>query len=109
MSEIIAGKKDINNKIFLNYFKYQNPLFLVKDLISAEQDRNEKLVNNINDRLIDLRNSVNRKEIPENKNPEKEVKIVEIILAFNKQQKGKGIKMLYLNKCFKEYQQLLHK
>ena len=61
MSEIIAGKKDINNKIFLNYFKYQNPLFLVKDLISAEQDRNEKLVNNINDGLIDLRNSVNRK------------------------------------------------
>ena len=109
MSEIIAGKKDINNKIFLNYFKYQNPLFLVKDLISTEQDRNEKLVNNINDGLIDLRNSVNRKEIPENKNPEKEVKIVEIILAFNKQQKRKGIKMLYLNKCFKEYQQLLHK
>ena len=61
MSEIIAGKKDINNKIFLNYFRYQNPLFLVRDLISAEQDKNEKLVNNINDGLIDLRNSVNRK------------------------------------------------
>ena len=60
MSEIIAGKKDINNKIFLNYFRYQNPLFLVRDLISAEQDKNEKLVNNINDGLIDLRNSVNR-------------------------------------------------
>ena len=61
MSEIIAGKKDINNKIFLNYFRYQNPLFLVRELISAEQDKNEKLVNNINDGLIDLRNSVNRK------------------------------------------------
>ena len=61
MSEIIAGKKDINNKIFLNYFRYQNPLFLVRDLISAEQDKNEKLVNNINDGLIDLRNSVDRK------------------------------------------------
>ena len=61
MSEIIAGKKDINNKIFLNYFRYQNPLFLVRDLISAEQDKNEKLVNNINDGLTDLRNSVNRK------------------------------------------------
>ena len=60
MSEIIAGKKDINNKIFLSYFRYQNPLFLVRDLISAEQDKNEKLVNNINDGLIDLRNSVNR-------------------------------------------------
>ena len=61
MSEIIAGKKDINNKIFLNYFRYQNSLFLVRDLISAEQDKNEKLVNDINDGLIDLRNSVNRK------------------------------------------------
>ena len=27
MNEIIAYKKDINNKILLNYFKYQNPLF----------------------------------------------------------------------------------
>ena len=48
MNEIIADKKDINNGILLNYFKYQNPLFLVKDLISAKQNKNEKLVNNIN-------------------------------------------------------------
>ena len=45
----------------MNYFHYQNPLFLVKDLISAKQDKNEKIVNNINDGLIDLRKDINRK------------------------------------------------
>ena len=64
---------------------YQNPLFLVKTLISTKQDKNEKLVNNINDRLIDLRSHINRKEIPENKNLKNVVSIVENILGFNKQ------------------------
>ena len=35
MNKIIADEKDINNEMFLNYFNPQNPLFLVKDLISA--------------------------------------------------------------------------
>ena len=34
-------------------------------------------MNNINDRLIDLRNAINRKEIPANENPKKIVNIVE--------------------------------
>ena len=94
MNEIIADENDINNKMFSNHFKYLNPLFLAKDLISAEQNKNEKLVNNINNGLIDLRSDINRKEIPENENLEKVVDIVEKILYFNKQQKGKGIKIL---------------
>ena len=53
-----------------------------------------ELVNNINDGLIGLRNAINRKEIPENENPNKIVDIVEKILNFNKQQKGKGLKIL---------------
>ena len=44
MNEIIAGEKDINNEIFLNYFKFQNPWILIKGLISAKQNKNEKLV-----------------------------------------------------------------
>ena len=48
MNEITADEKDINNEIFLDYFKYQNPQFLVKDLICAKQNKNEKFVNNIN-------------------------------------------------------------
>ena len=37
MSEVIADKKDINNEMFCNYFKYQNPSFLAKDLIRAKE------------------------------------------------------------------------
>ena len=44
--------------------------------------------------MINLRNSINSKQIPENKNPKKIVNIVEKILDFNKQQKGKGVKVL---------------
>ena len=36
MNKIIADEKDINNEIFLNYFNPQDPLFLVKDFISAK-------------------------------------------------------------------------
>ena len=50
--------------------------------------------NNVNDGVIGFRNIINRKEIPENENPKKVVKIVEKMVDFNKQQKSKGIKML---------------
>ena len=77
MNKIIADKKDIRTEIFLDYFKYQNPSFFVKYLISANQNKNEKVVNSINNGLIDLRNNINRKEIPENESPKKVVNIVE--------------------------------
>ena len=90
MNEVIAGGKDIDNEIFLYYFKYHNPSFLVKGLI-IKQDKNEKLVNNINNGLNDLRNDVSRKEIPGNKNPKKAVDIVEKVPDVSKQRKGKGL------------------
>ena len=40
--------------------------------------------------MIDLRNSINVKEIPVTDNPKIVVNIVEKILDFNKQQKDKG-------------------
>ena len=80
MHEIIAKEKDVNYEIFWNYLKYQNPLLLEKDLIRATQTKNEQLVNNVNDGLIDLRSIIIRKEIPENKNPNKIVDIAEKIL-----------------------------
>ena len=50
MNQIITGEKDINNEIFLNYSKYQNLLFLVKDLTQTKQKKKRKkerkLVNN---------------------------------------------------------------
>ena len=44
--------------------------------------------------MIGLRNAINNKEISEHKNPNKLVDIVQKILDFNKQQKGKGLKIL---------------
>ena len=47
------------------------------------------IVKYVNELLIDLRNSINSKEIPENENLKKVVDNFEKILDFNKQQKGK--------------------
>ena len=67
-------------------FQYRNQSFSVKDLIRANQAKNEQLVNNIN-----LRNAIIKKEIAGNKNPNKIVHIAEKIINFNKQQKGEFI------------------
>ena len=75
----------------MDCLKYQIPLLLLKELISAKQVKNEKLVNDMNDGLIDLRNAINRKKIHKNENQEKLVNIVEKIFHFNKRQKGKGL------------------
>ena len=86
MNKCIAEEKDINDKIFWKYSKYQNPSFLTKYLIRAKQVKNKQLVNN---ELIDLRNTINKKELSENENLNKIVDIVEKIINFDKQQKGK--------------------
>ena len=41
--------------------------------------------------MIDLRNNIYRKQIPENENPKKVVNIVEENLDVNKQQRGNGL------------------
>ena len=94
MIKIIVDEKDINDEIFWYYFKYQNLSFLAKDLIRATQAKHEQIGNNVNDGLINLRNNINRKEISENEHSTKVVKIVEKIVDFNKQQKGKRIEIL---------------
>ena len=76
MHGIIADEKDINNEILLSCLNIKKPLFLVKDLISTKQNKNDKLVNNVNNRLTDLRNGINRKKILKNENPKKVVDIV---------------------------------
>ena len=94
MNQIKANKKYIHDEIFWNYFKYQNPSFLGKHTFRATQAKNEQSINNVNDGLIDLRKAIIRKEISENENLNKIVDIVEKILDFNKQRKGKRIKIL---------------
>ena len=52
MNEIMTEEIDINDETFWNHLKYQSPSFLAKDLITAKQVKNEKLVNNVNERYI---------------------------------------------------------
>ena len=45
INEIINEKKDINNEIFAEYFGYQNPSFLAKDLFNVNQGKYEEIIN----------------------------------------------------------------
>ena len=56
-----------------------------------------------------LRNTIIKKEIPENENSDKIADIVEKICNFNKQKKDKKLKILTPNKYFKDCQYLSHK
>ena len=62
-------------------------------MIRATQAKNEQLVNYVNDGLIDLRNAIIKIKILEKENQNKIIDIVEKTLDFNKQIKGKGIKI----------------
>ena len=94
LNKIKNEEKNLSEQIFNEFFNYPYPSFLVKDLYEGNQNKNDKIVKNINEPLINLRNSINSKEIPENKNLKKVVNIVDHILDFNKQGKSKGIKIL---------------
>ena len=76
---------------------------MVEGLIKANQTKNSKIVNQTIDSINELKNAVNKKEIPENENPNKIIDIVEKILEFklkdffnniNNQQKGAELKIL---------------
>ena len=84
-----------NEQILRDYFLYQTLSYLTEDLYYySEEIKNYEIIKNINNGLIELSNSINSKEIPENENPEKVVNIVEKIIDFNKKQKGKGTRIL---------------
>ena len=67
---------------------------------TKDKTKNNELVNMINNGLEDLKEEIKKmsKEEIEIENPDKIVKIVEMILKFNKQnQQGKGLKILTPN------------
>ena len=66
---------------------------MIRHLHKASQAKNEQIVNQINDELIDLRNIFNKKKIPENENPDEVINIAEESFDFNKQQKGQQLKI----------------
>ena len=94
LNEIKNEEKNINEQIFKEYFGYESPSFLVKDVYEGNQNKNDMIVKYLNESLIDLRNNINIKKLPENENPKKVANIVEKIIDFNKQQKAKEMKIL---------------
>ena len=93
LNEIKNEEKNINDKIFRDYFWYQTPSFLVKHLYEVDQDKNEETVDLANDELIELKNSAIRKDIPENENQNKIINIVEKLIDFNEYKKGRSFKI----------------
>ena len=69
LNEIKNEEKDVNNQIFKEYFHYQTPSILKKNLCEAYQIKKEIIVKHLNKSFIDLRNTANSKEIPANENP----------------------------------------
>ena len=61
----------------------------MKDLYEDNQNKTDKIVEDINETLIILRNSFNSKEIPENKNHKNIVNIVEQSLTLTNNKKVK--------------------
>ena len=84
MNKIENDEENIKNEIFQEYFKYHNPSFLAKYKYKYNQAKNEQIVNQVNDALIDLRNAANKNSIPENGNPDEVIDIVEKNFNFNK-------------------------
>ena len=89
---------DINNELFKNYFKFQRPSDMFKNLYQTNDiEKNSKLVSVIFSGLKDLKEEIKEmsEEEKEIEKPDKIVEIVREILKFNKQnQEGKGIKIL---------------
>ena len=94
IGEIINQEKGISIEIFNEYFGYQNPSFLAKDLIKNDQSKNKQIVKQTVDSINELKNSILKKEIPKNENPNKMMDIVEKTLEFINQQKGTRLKIL---------------
>ena len=94
-------KLPINNELFKKHFKVQKLIIMYKVLYETnDKEKNSKLVDIFNSRLKDLKEEIKNmsKEEREIENPELIVKIVEMILRFNKQdQQGKGLNILTPN------------
>lgn len=50
---IACVEENVNNEIFREYFRCQMPSYLAKDFFIADMLKNQKIVNQVNDSLID--------------------------------------------------------
>ena len=77
-------RRNMNNQIFKEYFSYQDPSSLTKELYENNQIKIDKILKHINESLIHSRNSAHNKGVPENKNPNKIIDIVQKNINFNR-------------------------
>ena len=84
-NENITAEKHIYEEIFWKHFNHQTPLYFIKDLLKRRPAKNEELVNNINDALIDLSNAIIKKN-PKNENPNNILQKKSLILITNKKE-----------------------
>ena len=61
VNEIRNDEENINNEIFKEYFWHQYPSFLVKNLLTVSQVRNNQTANKAVHSMNELRNAVIRK------------------------------------------------
>ena len=92
VNKIKNDEKNINTEVFNEYFGYQNPSFLAEDLFKANQVKNNQIVDQTIDSINELRNSIVKKEIPENENLNKIIDIVEKSLSLTTNKKEQDLK-----------------
>ena len=93
-------RRSINDNLFREYFRYQDPDSMLEDLNNTRNTEiNNIQTTLINNALTDFKNRIN--SMSENEirfeQPNEIVNIVEKILEFNRQQEGKGLKILTPN------------
>ena len=92
----MINKEDAHviEEVFQKYFKLQKPSVMYKVLRTLnDKEKNSNLVNMFNSGLKDLKEEIKKmsKEEIENERPDEIVRVVKMILDFNKQnQKRKG-------------------
>ena len=95
------NKKNINNKLFKEYFNYSNPDTMIKRLKDVGDEKNKNMVESINKKLNKMKKII--KNVPKDKvsrveENEKIIDIVERILELNSEkQLGLGLKILTPN------------
>ena len=100
MIEWMINKEDshVNNELFKKHFKIETTSLMYKVLHRTyDKEKNNVLVSIFNNGLKDLKGEIQKmpKEETEIEKPDEIVRVVEIILDFNKHnQQGKGLKIL---------------
>ena len=95
---ISLKRRDVNDDLFREYFKYQDPSNILKVWATQKTKRNEIQVNLLKNALTDFKNKIENMSENEFEQPNKIVNIVEKILeSYEQKQGGSSLKILTAN------------